>query len=353
MFNKEERLKYIGFNDFWFLIIGIPFIALFIPVAFFDINPWQTSSSFFLEIFIESIIHTVSYWFAFRFFIIHLRKRFPDFDDTRKRIWIELVFIVICGWVISATVGFCLDSISEVGKEVENMEGFIATYFTSFFVVSIYEGVYLYHQNRLSIKAQESLKREHINSELQGLRNQVNPHFLFNSLNTLMNIIREDQDLAESFLTKLSSVYRYTLENRDDQLVPLKEELRFIESYVFLLKERFRNNIEVCVEVSDDHLEKFVVPMSMQLLFENVIKHNILSAKQPLKIEVYLDEDQNIVVRNNIQLKKQIMPSTGVGLNNISSRISYFTENKLQIIQDEDYFKVSMPLIDKYKAPRI
>ena len=114
---------------------------------------------------------------------------------------------------------------------------------------------YLHHQNRLSIKAQESLKREHINSELQGLRNQVNPHFLFNSLNTLMNIIREDQDLAESFLTKLSSVYRYTLENRDDQLVPLKEELRFIGSYVFLLKERFRNNIEVRIEVSDDHLE--------------------------------------------------------------------------------------------------
>ena len=353
IFNKEERIKYLGFDDCWFLVVGVIMMALFIPSAFFGVVPWEVSCSFLMNSYLESFIHTFSYWLIFRCFIIYIRKKYPHFKDTRKRIWIALVFIVVFAWVIGVCIECFISEFTVLCNKVQNLEGFIATYFTSFFVTSIYEGVYLYHQNKKNILTQEALKREHVNSELQGLRNQVNPHFLFNSLNTLMNIIQEDQKLAESFLTKLSSVYRYTLENRDDQLVTLKEELRFIESYVFLLKERFKNNIEVNIEISDYYLEKYVVPMSLQLLFENVIKHNILSAKYPLLIEVYIDTNDCVVVRNNIQLKQQVLPSTGVGLSNIRSRINYFTDKKMQVVKGEKYFTVSMPMIDGYKAPAI
>jgi|GEM_PF-3624563 len=159
---------------------------------------------------------------------------------------------------------------------------YIATYFTSFFVISLYEGIYLYQQNKEAILKSEKLKREHINSELQGLRN------------------------------------------------------------------RFRNNLNVSIEVADNYLDQYVVPMSLQLLFENVIKHNILSAKKPLTIKVFVDANNNIVVQNNIQVKKQTLPSTGVGLENISSRISYFTEKKLEVLEDDQYFRVGMPLVDRY-----
>ncbi len=348
IFNKEERIKYLGFNDLWFVIVGLPLMALFIPVAFFQIYPKDMSGDLFFIAFFESLVHAFSYWFCFRNFVIFVRKKYPGFEHTRKRIVLAFVFVIIAGVIVSAIVGGCLIVLTGKIKEVTLIEGYIATYFTSFFVISIYEGIYLYAQNRRTLMKSEELKREHIKSELQGLRNQINPHFLFNSLNTLISIIPEDQKLAESFLIKLSSVYRYTLENRDDQLVRLKQELKFIESYIFLLKERFKNNFSVSIEVSDEMMDKYVVPMSLQLLFENVIKHNVLSSKDPLSVKVYVDSMNNLVVQNNIQLKKQTMPSTGVGLANISTRISFFTDRQLKVNSNEEYFEVSMPLIDKY-----
>lgn len=348
IFNKEERIKYVGFNDMWFLAIGIPLLALFVPIAFFQIYPRGESSQFFILAYIESLIHAFSYWFCFRNFAVFLRKKFQGFEYTRKRIIYEIIFVLMTGVLVSELVGTCLLVLTGSVKEVTLIEGYVATYFSSFFVISIYEGIYLYDQNKKTLLKSEKLKREHINSELQALRNQVNPHFLFNSLNTLVSIIPEDQKLAESFLIKLSSVYRYTLENRNDQLVPLKQELKFIESYIFLLKERFRNKLKVDIEIADHWLHRYVVPMSLQLLFENVIKHNVLSSKKPLLIKVYIDEEECLVVRNNLQLKNQTMPSTGVGLKNINSRIGFFTDKKLIVNSRASYFEVRMPLIEDY-----
>lgn len=347
-FNKEERIEYLGFNDFWYVIIGLPLMAFFIPVAFFQIYPSEISYDFFVIAYIESLIHAFAYWFCFRNFVIFIRKKYLGFEHTTKRIVLAFVFVVFAGVLVSALVGGCLIALTGKIKEVTLIEGYIATYFTSFFVISIYEGIYLYAQNRRTLLKSEELKREHIKSELQGLRNQINPHFLFNSLNTLISIIPEDQKLAESFLIKLSSVYRYTLENRDDQLVPLKQELKFIESYVFLLKERFRNNLNISIKIPDDKLGNYVVPMSLQLLFENVIKHNVLSAKKPLYIDVYIDDLGYLVVRNNLQIKNQSMPSTGVGLENISSRIHFFTDKQVVVKRSDDFFEVGMPLIVHY-----
>jgi len=214
-------------------------------------------------------------------------------------------------------------------------------------VMTIYDGIYLYDQNKKAVLTQEELKREHINSELQGLRNQVNPHFLFNSMNTLMNIIFEDQNLAASFLKKLSTVYRYILEKKDDHIIPLKDELDFIESYVFLQKERFKNKLHVEIEISDAYQSRFVPPLTLQILFENAIKHNIISNKEHLQISVYVDIDHNLIVENTYNPKKQESVSTGVGLQNIQSRLSYFTKREMRIENDSTLFKVAVPLLLK------
>ena len=350
--SKEERIKYLGFNDIWFVIIGIPLTALFIKTAFFYHPIPETSSHFWTEI-LESVIHTSVYWIGFRAFAIFLRKHFPGFDLTRKRIKFEIGFILIYSTTVAALLKQILKNLHMCEFEPEPLQGFLATYFTAAFIISIYEGVYLYYQNKNNILEAEKVKQEQIRSELQGLRNQVNPHFLFNSMNTLMNIIQEDQVLASSFLKKLSNVYRYILEKRDEQLIPVKEELKFIESYVFLQKERFKNNLHVNIELSDQYLEFYVVPLSLQILFENAIKHNVISSKHPLKIEVFVDQGQNLVIRNGLKTKNQFIESTGVGLENITSRFGYFTKRPVKIDSSNGHFQVSIPLIKEKNNPTV
>ncbi|MEM7163142.1 MAG: histidine kinase [Bacteroidota bacterium] len=343
---SKKRIQYLGFDDKWFVLLGIPLLALFIPIAFFD-NKLFYSDIPFVLIWLETLIHCATYWIGFRYFVIYIRKRFKGFQFTRKRVVYEVVFIILYGFIasfiIKGFVQFCREEADP--HPVEALDGYVATYFSSFFILTIYEAIYLYAQNKKNIIETERLKREQIHSELQGLRNQVNPHFLFNSLNTLMNIIHEDQNLASSFLKKLSKVYRYILENRKENLISLEEELEFIESYVYLQKERFKNNLNVQIEISDNHLGYFVPPLSLQILFENAIKHNIISNKKPLYISAYINQDNSLVIKNNYQPKNQVMDSTGVGLENISSRLAYFTPKELKTLVENGEFIVEMPLV--------
>ena len=163
-------------------------------------------------------------------------------------------------------------------------------------------------------------------------------------MNTLMNLVVADQQLAVSFLKKLSKVYRYVLESRDEQLIPLDRELDFIRSYVFLQEERFKGNFEVDIQIPDSYLHHKIIPLSLQILFENAIKHNIISRKKPLRIEVFIEEEK-LVVRNNLQRKEQVMHSTKVGLENIKTRYNYFTNKAVEVLENEEYFIVKIPII--------
>ncbi len=341
---SEDRLRYLGFNDIAFTLICIPLLSILIPIAFFR-NNWLTTSIPFSEDVFEALIYTCVLWYGNRSFILFIRRRYEGFKKTHIRAILQTIFLLTYGFVVVIVLGSVMKYCS-IGAEVTNLEGFIASYFTSAFVLAIYEGLYLYDQNKKIFMEQEKLKREHIHSELQGLRSQVNPHFLFNSMNTLMNIIEEDQALATSFLNKLSHVYRYILEKRDDHLIPLKEELKFIESYVFLQKERFKNNLKVELSIEHKYLDKLILPLSLQMLFENAIKHNIISRKKPLQIEVFV-EDNYLVIKNNLQLKMQAMPSTGVGLENIKSRFQFFTKQTVEIEETADHFAVKIPLLSQ------
>ena len=196
----------------------------------------------------------------------------------------------------------------------------------------------------------ESVKRAHIQSQWEGLRNQVNPHFLFNSMNTLMNIIGTDQDLAKRFLIKLSKVYRYILESREDPLIPMKEELEFIYSYVFLQQERFKGNLKVQIDISREWIDHYIVPLSLQVLFENAIKHNVISSRRPLQIQVSVNSDGTCLeVRNNLQRKSQVIHSTKVGLENLQKRYELLTGKDIEVLETETFFAVSIPLIPAYK----
>jgi LytS/YehU family sensor histidine kinase len=188
----------------------------------------------------------------------------------------------------------------------------------------------------------ERLKKENMEAQYNSLRSQVNPHFLFNSLNALTNLVYQDQDKAVKFIKQLSTVYRYVLNTRDKELVPLTEELEFLHSYLFLQQIRFGEKLKLQVELNG---EGFVAPLVLQMLVENAIKHNIIADEQPLTIRVYR-ENSLIVVENNLQ-KKSIPSeeSIGAGLENIKRRYEFLSSVPVKVEAEGALFKVSVPVI--------
>ncbi len=221
---------------------------------------------------------------------------------------------------------------------------FITSFLVSALVIATYESLSFYLHLQYAVAEKAELERQNVESQLEGLRNQVNPHFLFNSLNTLVYLIPEDPDKAVRFVQQLSKVYRYVLESREARIIPLHDELEFLKAYVFLLKERFGDNLRVELHDLNGNNGHAIVPLSLQMLFENAIKHNVISTEKPLNIEVFA-ENGHLVVRNNLQRKNQVMDSTGVGLENIRTRYRMLTDKDVEVIVSREYFTVLLPMI--------
>lgn len=204
-------------------------------------------------------------------------------------------------------------------------------------------GFFINERYRKSLAEVEKFRKENAEYQFEMLKLQLNPHFLFNSLNTLSSLVYEDASKASEFIRRLSDVYRYVLENRSKELVTLKEEMDFIHAFAFLQGLRFQGMIDFRFEISESSFNRKIAPMTLQLLVENAVKHNIVSSKQPLTITILTRED-DLIVTNNIQPKAE-HGGTGVGLKNITSRYGFLTNRKVEIRRENDNFKVLIPLI--------
>jgi len=189
------------------------------------------------------------------------------------------------------------------------------------------------------------LQEENIISQFETLKSQINPHFLFNSLNVLSSLIYIDKDKASKFVRQLSKVYRYILDSKDRDLITLEDELPFIESYIFLLKTRFDKNLIVNQDLPVDKQHHKIAPMVLQLLIENAIKHNIISKTKPLTIDISVIDNKYLQIKNNLQLKTSTEITSQIGLKNIQKRYEYLCNKKIDIKQTEEYFTVRIPLI--------
>ena len=187
----------------------------------------------------------------------------------------------------------------------------------------------------------EKMKTEQISTKFISLKNQINPHFLFNSLNALSSLVYDDQKKAIRFIRKLSEVYRYLLDNKDEELTTTMEEMSFVESYMYLQKIRFGDNLKIIVEGQP---VGNVPPLAVQLLVENAIKHNIISTKSPLTVELSFDQ-KSISVKNKINRNKTDT-SLGVGLKNLLARYQFFTTQQVEIKDDDKYFTVTLPILE-------
>lgn len=191
----------------------------------------------------------------------------------------------------------------------------------------------------------EELRRNSTLAQLQLIKSQVNPHFLFNNLNVLSSLLIKDNPEANKFIEEFSKVYRYILNNQDKELVLLQSELDFIKPYIFLLQKRFDDGLQVELNIPEDYKRTYVIPVALQMLIENAIKHNVVSKARPLKIDVLVNENDDLVVRNNLQPRQATEVSTQIGLQNIMKRYQLICGKKIDIIITDDEFVVSLPLL--------
>lgn len=213
-------------------------------------------------------------------------------------------------------------------------------------IVIIFHFIYFYNEYQKNKIKEQKVIAHTASAQFESLKNQIDPHFLFNSLNVLTSLIEENPENAQRFTVSLSKIYRYVLEQKDKELVTVAEELEFAKTYMNLLKMRFENSLtfEIPEQINNDDAK--VVPLSLQLLLENTIKHNTVSESKPLHIKITV-EDHYLVVQNNLQKKEVLQTRNGVGLQNIVNRYDILTQRKVMIDQSNTFFKVKIPILTK------
>jgi len=235
-------------------------------------------------------------------------------------------------------------SVNAIRDDSGNLESLVSTLFDLTERKQIEEEL-IRVQEMLRTESQQ-LQKDNLRSQFEMLKNQVNPHFLFNSLNVLTSLIKLDPDLAEKFAEQMAKVYRYVLEHRDEDLVSLRSEVDFISSYTFLLEIRFMDKVKVDIRIPDSKMEMKVPPLALQLLIENAVKHNTFSKKQPLVIEIFADGSNYLNVVNNLQKREMKIEGTGVGLMNITARFLHLTEKPPFFGEQDGQFVARIPLLN-------
>lgn len=289
----------------------------------------------------------VSLWKGSEYMVLVVR--YLDLHWTVKPLKTFLVAITLIV-TFTALMVFIITGVFSWLVLDRNFEQFLQSLRLSYFVPTIFftvlinmfmHGRAFLLEWRASIVEVERFKSESLRAQYESLKNQVNPHFLFNSLNALSSLVYDDQDKAVEFIRKLSLVYRYVLDHKDMELVPVKDELAFLENYIFLQQIRFGENLQVNIQKSSE--SGMIPPVSLQILVENAIKHNVVSTKRPLTVEISITESA-ATVRNNLQLKTET-DSTGIGLSNLRARYAYLSEQPVVIDQSANHFAVTLPIL--------
>lgn len=283
------------------------------------------------------------------FVTIKLDRLLPWQTQTNNRLFFGLLFQYLLSIVISIGSFYVYYElfIGNDGFFIEYRETLIKLSILLFILLLIYTVIYFafYSYYSFATLQIESVKQERkqIDLQLKALKSQLSPHFLFNSLNTISSLVYKDQKKSETFIRKLAKLYQYTLQSYHSRLITLKEELEFVNSYLFLLQTRFENKFTIDIQIPDDILNSDIPPLTLQLLIENAVKHNVLDASNPLEIKIYKEEEK-IVVKNTVTKSPIAKDSFKIGLKNINSRYLLLV-NKGISITNGNYFTVKIPII--------
>ena len=298
---------------------------------------------------------TFLYSFSIGYANSYLNYKLDQYFASDKFSKTRVIVNIFSSTFITITIIFLLRVFEEVAINKRTFQDYISHEKPANFIVAIVItfiiilSIYLFHFYKAYKENQ--LKEQKIiagtaSAKFESLKNQIDPHFLFNSLNVLSSLIEENPENAQKFTTSLSKIYRYVLEQKDKELVSVEEELTFAKTYMNLLKMRFENSLTFELPTDFNNQDAKVVPLSLQLLLENCIKHNVVSEKKPLHIKIYI-ENNYLIVENNFQKKEVLQERKGVGLQNIVDRYALISERKVLIEQNETQFKIKIPILTK------
>ena len=331
------------------VLISISFVTGLFFFTFFTSD--KSLNNLLISFFVAFLYSAV---FAFGNGLVndYLNSKYSWIDDTRVRIiwgivgtvFVNVFLVFICNYInfivlqkndpahfFTGNLGFVnwlIVNIALLVSAILHAKGFIEEWKKS---------------TRKEVVEQKLIAKS-ANAQFESLKNQLDPHFLFNSLNVLSSLIDENPLQAQRFTASMSKIYRYVLEQKDKELVTVDDEIEFAKTYCNLLKTRFEDSVSFDFKVNENVLKQFVVPLSLQLLLENCIKHNFATSSKPLNIKIY-SENGYLFIENNLQQREQVKESAGIGLSNIVQRYSLLTKQNVFIEKSEDFFKVKIPML--------
>jgi two-component system, LytTR family, sensor kinase len=338
---KPTKLEWISF------LTVMPLLCILLNHLLFGARQWE-DEEIWLYSFPVIYVQGFCSWYLHIFVMHWLRVTLPSMNQTGLRLTLlglaHLSLISLTYMVLF----YAYDATNFLGYQLDATELYYALYSgfgLTMVATSMWEADYTIKQWKTSLTEKEKLQQLTLQQEFETLKSQVNPHFLFNCFNTLSSLIAEDRKQAEVFLNELSKVYRYLLRNNEDGLSSLQTEIRFIESYYRLLKTRHGEAVQLSVE-TDKKYDHYLLPsLSLQMLVENAVKHNVLSRNKPLVIDIFTTAGNKLVVSNNLQLRTLKAPSNKIGLDNIRAKYELLNQPGFQILKDQKTFSVVLPLI--------
>lgn len=338
---KPTKLEWVSY------LTLMPVLALVLNLLLFGNRVWSDS-----EVWIYSVPlvlgQGLASWYLHILAMHWLRVAFPDIKQTVKRLLILAISHILLTSLTFAALFYSYDATHFLGYELDVAQfriSILVAIALTMVATTSWEADYTFKKWKDSVAEKQKVQQLTIQHEFETLKGQVNPHFLFNCFNTLSSLINEDTARAEIFLDELSKVYRYLLRNNESGLSTLQNELRFIQSYFQLLKTRHGDAVQFQVEV-DKRYESYLLPsLSLQLLVENAVKHNVLSKNKPLVIDIFTMAGNKLAINNNLQRRTVKAHSNRIGLDNIRTKYDLLDQPGFQVLEDARNFTVILPLI--------
>ncbi|MBK9270352.1 MAG: histidine kinase [Saprospiraceae bacterium] len=336
------RYQYIGF------LSSMPVICFFLSYILYDkrvFTDWEIWAAAF------PLLYAIGYvsWRTHYIYDHFIHSKFPSLDETRKRV---LYIIPINLFVMTPSVlfiFFIFDYFNILGYQIQENDllyGYLAGLGVNIVFESLWEVIYIIDKYKESAAEAALIEQMQLRQEFDRLKEKVNPHFLFNSFNTLSSLIVTDKDLAEKFLDELSKVYRYLLRNNETGMSTLGQEMKFIDSYATLLTTRYGEGFRLIRKIEPSKLEKEIPTLSLQLLVENAVKHNVVSKEKPLEVIIETTADGYLKVSNALHPKtRAVVDSTGIGLSNIREKYKLLQREDVEVGVVDHYFVVKIPIL--------
>lgn len=341
LFKRATRVQLYSF------LLSMPLIGLALNHILYGHRIFQDYRVWLVSFPILWVLGMVT-WYSHVLYDNSIQQKYPNIEQGRKRIFLKGLVMILVMTPAVLIIFLIYDWFGILGYSLraDHLKyGMLVGFSVNLVFLTLWEVLYLMEKYKENLAEREILKQMSLQQEFDVLKSQVNPHFLFNCFNTLSSLIAEDPQRADSFLNELSKVYRYLLRNNESSLSTLENELKFIDSYIKLLKTRHGDAVQFQLEI-DKRYDHYLLPsLSLQLLVENAVKHNVLSKNKPLMIDIFTTAANRLVVSNNLQRRTKKGPSNKIGLDNIRTKYEILRQRGFQVMEDSKSFTVVLPLI--------